>query len=65
MKTSGKVQLYKNVENKAITRLLLLVLIILAVSCIFCAVILPEIAWVLLICILYLSALEAILFTSN
>ncbi|MFX1510377.1 MAG: hypothetical protein ACFFBR_08750 [Promethearchaeota archaeon] len=65
MKTSGKDQLYKPVENRAISRLLLIVLIILGTSCVVCAVTLPEIAWVLVICFLYLLTLEALLLTSN
>jgi hypothetical protein len=53
------------VENSVISRFLLLVLITLGVSCILSAIIFPEITWVLVICFLYIFALEAILLTTD
>ena len=53
------------VENRNLTRLLIVVLIGLIIGCIFCAFLLTEIAWVLIICFFYILALEVILITST
>jgi len=65
MTLAGKYEQIRNVENEVISRFLLMVLILLGVSCILCAFVFPEIAWVLVIGFLYILALEAILLTSN
>jgi uncharacterized membrane protein len=65
MKTKGNFEPFRNVENKTITRFLIIVLIVLGASFFICGIIIPEIAWVLLICFFYILALEAILLTSN
>ncbi len=65
MKTEGKYQPFQNIENQTISRFLLIVLIALGAGCILSAIQFPEVAWVLLICFLYLLTLEIILLTSN
>ncbi len=61
----AKYERFNSVENRNLTRLLIVVLIGLIFSCIFCAFLLTEIAWVLVICFLYILALEVILITST
>ena len=65
MSNPGQYEQFRNVENQTTLRVLLLVLVILSISCILSALILPEITWVLVICFLYILALEAILLASN
>jgi hypothetical protein len=61
----AKYEKFNCVENRNLTRLLIVVLIGLGISCIICAFTLTEIAWVLVICFLYVLALEVILITST
>jgi hypothetical protein len=56
---------FQNVESKITSRILLVVLVILGISGILSTLVLPEIAWVLIICFLYILALEAILLTNS
>ena len=65
MQSPGQYERFKNIENQTILRVLMIVLVILGISCVLSALVLPEIAWVLVICFLYILALEAILFTNN
>jgi hypothetical protein len=65
MSSPGQYEQFRNVENQTTSRVLLIVLVILSISCILSALILPEITWVLVICFLYILALEAILLANN
>lgn len=65
MNSTGIQQGWKTVETQNLSRLLLVVLTVLGVSCVLSALIFPEIAWVLIVLFLYLLALEAILLTCN
>lgn len=65
MSSPGQYERFRNVENQTTSRVLLIVLVVLGISCILSALILPEIAWVLVICFLYILALEAILVANN
>ncbi len=65
MSNPGQYERFRTAENQTTLRVLLVVLVILGISCILSALILPEITWVLMICFLYILTLEAILFTNN
>jgi len=65
MKTVEKDETYQYKEQQTLIRVLIVVLVALGAGCIISALVFPTISWVLIICFLYLFALEAILLTSN
>ena len=65
VQSPGQYERFKNIENQTILRALLIVLVILGISCILSALVLPEITWFFIICFLYILALEAILLSNN
>jgi hypothetical protein len=65
MSNPGQYKRFRNVENQTTSRVLIAVLVILGISCLLSSLMLPEITWVLVICFLYILALELILLTNN
>jgi hypothetical protein len=65
MQSSGQYERFQNIENQTISRVLLVVLFILGISCILSALVIPEIAWFLVILFLYILVLEIIMLNTS